>query len=371
MIVFTMLGLAAVAMTTGCSSGLFGPSDAAIAELAASASAYDVSRSLDTASDSGVDLEQSVAGAVETAVRSVDDLDRALRLVEDLGDGRERITITWTSWNGVSMKRIAERMKAPAAADARWASGDIVDAEAMEKLYAGDLANPISTAELTITWSKDGSTVFVSSVLREGERLRANGDFVNSTVEWDAGHRVVSRRVEYLRVGQTVAARTIVYTYTYGSGDDPTEIRMDVEGGEGYALILSVVDPRIVEWYRDLDGDGDDEKAMRLEKVRNAGTGTVDITRTVYAADGSVSGTSTVNARIVVEDGQVLVTRTTSSGATYRVTVTETADGYLIQRGSAEYSVVIAEDGSMTISTAGGVWYVTQAGDGSWEVVEG
>jgi hypothetical protein len=227
-----------------------------------------------------------------------------------------------------------------------------------------------SEASLTITWKNEAGTVFAYSVLRDGERMRVNGDFVRTFTAWDADRRVVSKRVEYLRIGQAVSARTIDYSYAYaGDAVVPSEIRMEIEGADGYALILSVVDPRIVEWYRDVDGDGDYEKALRVEKVRNPVTRELEITRTSYAADGSVAGTSTVSARVVVEDGQVRVVRTRANGSVYRVVVTETADGYTVDRNGTVYSVTVADDGSMTISADGASWFVEADENGAWVVV--
>lgn len=362
------------AFTWSC-AGLLGTSDAEIADLAASVAAYDVSRTLDSAAetDDGMDASLStVAGQSDDAVaRGLEEYGPSARTVEDLGDGTERITRTWTRWNGVEMKSVAVRMKKPASDDARWASGDIIDDEATETLYAGDLVNPVSEATLTITWKNDAGTVFVYSVLRDGERIRANGDFVRTFTAWDADRRVVSKRAEYLRVGQTVSARTIDYTYSYeGDSVVPSEIRMEVEGADGYALILSVVDPRVVEWYRDLDGDGDYEKALKVEKVRNLTTRELEITRTAYAADGSVTGTSTVNAKVVVEDGQIRIVRTRADGSAYRVVVTETADGYSIDRNGAVYTVTVAEDGSMTVTGPNGSWFVEQDDGGAWIVTK-
>lgn len=364
---------AAVAASAWSCADLLGATDDSVAELAASVAAYDISRTLDSAAETeyGLDasLSTSAGQADDAAARAVDDLAASARTVEDLGDGTERITRTWTRWNGVEMKSVAVRMKKPAAAAARWAAGDIVDAAAAETLYAGDLVNPVSEASLTITWRNDSGTVFVCSVFRDGERIRANGDFVRTLTEWDADRRVVSKRAEYLRVGQAVSARTIDYTYAYeGDSIVPSEIRMETEGVAGYALILSVVDPRVVEWYRDLDGDGDYEKALRVEKARDMVTRELDITRTAYAVDGSVAGTATVSARVIVEDGQIRVVRTRADGSTYRVIVTETADGYTIDRNGAVYSVTMEDDGSMTIDGSRGSWHVEQDDGGAWVV---
>jgi hypothetical protein len=356
-----------------CTTGFFSTGDDAIAELAASVSAYDVSRTIDDASDAEAGLEPSLsvaAGQADDAVaRGLEEYGPSVRTVEDLGDGTERITRTWTRWNGVAMKSVAVRMIKPASDDARWASGDIVDEDATETLYAGDLVNPVSEASLTITWKNEAGTVFVYSVLRDGERIRVNGDFVRTFTMWDADHRVVSRRVEYLRIGQTVSARTIDYSYAYtGDAVVPSEIRMEIEGADGYALILSVADPRIVEWYRDLDGDGDHELALRIEKVRNPVTRELEITRTSYAADGSVAGTSTVSARVVVEEGQIRVVRPRANGSVYRVVVTETADGYTVDRNGTIYDVSIAESGSLTITGPNGSWLAEQDSSGAWVV---
>lgn len=350
-----------------CTTGFFGADDDEISELAASVAAYDVSRAIDGASDDEAGVEPSLS--VDAAYRGAEDLSASARLVEDLGDGIVRVTHEWTRWNGMAMKRVAVRMGEPAADDARWAAGDIVDEDATEALYAGDLINPVSEASLTITWKNEAGTVFVYSVLRDGERIRVNGDFVRTFTMRDADRRVVSRRVEYLRIGQTVSARTIDYSYTYrGDAVVPSEIRMEIEGADGYALILSAADPRIVEWYRDADGDGDYEKALRVEKVRNPVTRELEITRTAYAADGSIAGTSSVSARVVVEDGQIRIVRTRANGSLYRVVVTETADGYTVDRNGTVYTVAVADDGSMTITADGASWFADQDENGAWVV---
>jgi len=356
-----------------CAPGFFSGGDDAIAELAASVAAYDVSRTLDAASDTEAGGEPGLsvaAGQADDAVaRGLEEYGPSVRTAEDLGDGTERITRTWTRWNGVAMKSVAIRMKAPATDDARWASGDIVDEDATETLYAGDLVNPVSEASLTITWKNEAGTVFVSSVFREGERIRVNGDFVRTFTEWDADRRVVSMRVEYLRVGQTVSARTIEYSYTYIDGVVvPSEIRMEIEGADGYALIFSVVDPRIVEWYRDADGDGDYEKVLKIEKVRNPVTRELEMIRTSYTADGSVAGTSTVSAKVVVEDGQIRIVKTRANGSVYRIAVTETADGYTVDRNGTVYTVAVADDSSMTITADGASWFVEADENGAWVV---
>ena len=368
-----MLVAAIFSITAWSCAGLLGTSDAELGDLAASVAAYDISRTLDSAAETGdgMDADLSVtAGQSDDAVaRGLDDYGPSAKTIEDLGNGTERITRTWTRWNGVDMKSVAVRMKKPAAAD-DWSSGSIVDAAATETLYAGDLVNPVSEAELTITWKKAAdATVYLYSVVRDGERIKANGDFVKTFTAWDVAHRVASRRVEYLRVGQTVSARSIDYAYTYaGDAIMPSEIRMETEGADGYALILSVADPRIVEWYSDLDGDGDFEKARRVEKVRDPDTRELGITRTAYAADGSETGTSTASARVVVEDGQIRVVRTRADGSVYRVTITETVDGYSIDRNGVVYAVTVDDDGSMTIAGPSASWFAEQDDGGAWIV---
>ncbi len=352
---------AAVILGSSCSTGMIDTPDDEAAQLAAAVYAYDAARSIDTAT-----AEEDFGS--EIVARGMQDLGGE-RTVVDLGNGRERITRTWTSWNGIAMKSVAERMKAPDAGDARWADGDIIDGEAIEELYAGDLERPFSTAGLTVTWRLDAEAgAYVHSVLREGERIRANGDFLRSLTVRDADGRIVSRRVEYLRVGETVAARTLVYAYEYGEGAEPLSIRVEVEGGEGYALVLSVADPRVIEWYADLDGDGQAERALRVEKTRDTATGEQVILRTRYDAAGAVAGSASVRVRIAVEDGAVKLTRVREDGSVYRVSVEETADGYLVRRGQRTYAVTVGADGSVLIESGSGSWLATPGADGSWTV---
>ncbi len=357
-------GLAALALS--CSDGGMTAFEAQLADMASAVSAYDLSRSLDAAAELDDGIDPTLAA--DAAARGTDEFAEATRLVEDLGDGRERITRTWTRWNGVDMKSVAVRMKAPAADDPRWADGDIVDAEATEEIWVGDLTRSVSVAELTIAWRNEAGTVFVATVLREGERIRSNGDFVRTFTERDSLGRVIARRVEYLRIGQTVAEHTITYSYAWSDGELPDEIRMEVDGVEGYALVLSLRDPRVVEWYRDLDGDGDDELSLRVEKVRDPATGELVISRTPYAADGSAGDTTMVRARIRVEDGKITVVRTREDGSVYRVTVAETAEGYVIDRNGTAFTVVVREDGSLLVTGEVATWLAERSADGSWIV---
>lgn len=350
-----------------CTTGFFGAGDDAIAELAASVAAYDVSRTLDAASDTEAGVEPGLSS--DAAYRGIEDLSASARLVEDLGDGTVRVTREWVRWNGVAMKRVAVRMKEPALDDIRWASGNIVDADATEELYMADLANPVSSARLTITWKKVDATVFVYSLLRDGERLRVNGDFVKTFTEWNADERIVNRRVEYLRIGASVAARTVTYAYTYEAGNvEPVQIRMAVDGVDGYALVLSVADPRIMEWYRDVDGNGTVEKVLRIEKTRDPDSRELQISRTTYAADGSILSTTSTTAKVTVVDGVIKVVRTRANGTVYRISVAETADGYSVDRNGTIYTIAVAEDGSMTITADGASWFVEADENGAWVV---
>lgn len=353
---------AAIVLAASCSTGMMGVTDGEAAELAAAVYAYDAARWMDTAT------ADEDSGGGELAARGMQDLGGE-RTFEELGDGRERITRTWTSWNGIAMKSVAERMKAPAADDERWAAGDIVDDEAFEELYAGDLERPFSSAELTISWRLDAGTgPYAYQVFREGERIRANGDFVSSFTIRGADGRIRSRRVEYLRVGEMVAARTLIYSYEYAEGAAPVSIRVEVEGEEGYAVVLSAADPRVIEWYNDLDGDGEAERALRVERTRDLATGELLILRTRYGADGAVIGSDSVRVRIRVEDGAVKLTRVRDDGSVYRVSIEETADGYLVRRGQRSYLATIGADGSVLIESGSGSWLASPVADGSWTV---
>lgn len=357
-----LYGFSAVVLAASCSTGMIGPQDVELAGLASAVYAYDAARSMDSAT-----ADEDFGGG-ELVARGMQDLGGE-RTIEDLGNGRERITRTWTSWNGIAMKSVAERMKAPDAGDERWAAGDIVDDEAFEELYAGDLDRPFSEAELTVTWRlDDGNSPYAYRILREGERIRVNGDFIRSLTERDADGRIVSRRVEYLRIGETAAARTLMYSYEYDDGVEPVSIRVDVEGGSGYALILSVADPRIIEWYSDLDGDGEAERAFRVEKTREPATGEQLISRTRYDAEGAVVSEDAVRVRIRVEDGVVKVTRLREDGSVYRVSIEETAEGYIVIRGQRSYIGTMGEDGSVLIESGSGSWLASPGADGSWTV---
>lgn len=72
--------------------------------------------------------------------------------------------------------------------------------------------------------------------------------------------------------------------------------------------------------------------------------------------------------RFVVEDGQIRIVRTRANGTVYRVVVTETADGYTVDRNGAIYTVAVSEDGSMTISSDGASWFVEADENGAWIV---
>ena len=351
----TVVALAACVLATAmysCDPIVESDPAAYIPDIAESVLAYDMNKSLEV---SVVDSSEAAgASTLDFVSRALEDALPSGKTEEDLGDGRIRITRTWTSWNGIGMKSVMTRMKKPAELDTRWPE-DIVDTGATEELFAGDLINPVATARLTITWRKEETNIYVYSILREGERLKANGDFVTTYTEWDSSLRIMVRKVEYLRVGENVAAKTIRYTYSYnGTEVVPAEIRFTVDGIEGYGLILSVADPRVLELYKNMDDDPEEERFMRIERVRNTETGVLETTRIRYNADGTEQARNMVRVRVRVENGVVTVVRELPNGRYFRITITETADGYSIDRNGTVYTVVVNSDGSLLITCASG-----------------
>jgi len=364
--VFVFVVFAAVLILVSCDPLLETDITGEVSNITESVLAYDVNKSLelsvvDSSEAAGTSTLDSVSRALEDALPSA-------KTEEDLGDGRLRITRTWTSWNGIAMKSIMIRMKKPSELDSRWPA-DIVDDKATEELYAGDLFNPIATVKLTITWRKQETNIYIYSILREGERLKLNGDFVRTYTEWDSSARITSRRVEYLRIGETVSAKTIRYTYTYnGTEQVPAEIRFTIDGVEGYGLIISVADPRILELYKNMDDDPEEERFMRIERVRNPETGILETTRIRYNADGTEQARNMVQVRVRVENGVVTVVRELPNGKYHKITITETADGYIVDRNGRVYTVVVNNDSSLLITSASGTWLAVKNADGTWTV---
>lgn len=368
-VVLSVVLLAVLSMNS-CQLGGYDAS-VSLQDIAESALVYDASRSIETASADVT--EHSESPSLDAISRAYDDYASGTKTEEDLGDGRIKITKTWTSWNGIAMKSEVIRLQKPEVTDNNWdVDGKIVDSAATETLYAGDLVNPVSTAQLTITWRKTyDNNVYMFSMLKQGERIKANGDFVRTYTEWDNLKRIVAKRVEYLRIGATVAEKTIRYTYTYlNENTIPDEIRFTVDGVEGYGLVLHISDPRILELYKDRNEDGLDEKCMRIERERDYTTGEYVTTRIRYNADGTEQSRVTVRARIRVVNGEVTLVRTLPNGDTLNITIIETADGYNIDRNGEFYTVTVKDDGSLIIINNTGAWQAVPGADGSWEITQ-
>jgi hypothetical protein len=137
-------------------------------DIAESALVYDASRSIETASADVT--EHSESPSLDAISRAYDDYASGTKTEDVLGDGRIKITKTWTSWNGIAMKSEVIRLQKPEVTDNNWdVDGKIVDSAATEILYAGDLVNPVSTAQLTITWRKTyDNNVYMFSMLKQG-----------------------------------------------------------------------------------------------------------------------------------------------------------------------------------------------------------
>lgn len=175
------------------------------------------------------------------------------------------------------------------------------------------------------------------------------------------GERTRSETRYHVVDGELVVVSVVRYETIENSDTGEVIHRVVSDRREGYALVTRDGDTRTAEFYTD-----EDELVLVVTQVRNPETGRLEIRRDFYS-DGEILRTVEGSIRYRFEDGVLTITRERNGEESRVVTISETEDGFVIEKDGTTYFVTV-EDGQMTIATNRGIFVLIQSATGEWEI---
>lgn len=352
-----------------------------IAEIAAIVSEYQLQSAYSENTSSDDSLLEDSATTTSFQVSAFEILATNVtieRVLDDNGtpndptDDEMTITRTWTAWNELAHKEVLVRPLKPTSAAAwagEWDANGQIEQTGTLAHYVSDMSTPFATVTLTATWQIDTGTVYLSFLERVGDRIGRDGVLNKVFVTVDANGQ---RTKEVIRYRLTGGNEVVVSRLVYEEWIDPdtqevftkvTRYVGDSSESDGYAIIRSHVDPRIVEFY-----SNEDLLLKRRTETRNTADRTTDVEVIFYDADGNVVNTVNGSIKVRADGDSVIVTKEFDNGRERTVTITDNGDGFTVDRNGRTYTVTFLDDGSILVETEDGTFTVTINADGSWTV---
>ncbi len=301
-------------------------------------------------------------GVVVTVVEVLDDNNTPA----DKSDDTLTVTRTYTAWNGAArMDKIIRPLKP----QADWNGWNADNLYTQDNIKISSFINGVKISEgtETLVWRKENDTVSIYKIIKETHRVGRNGNI--NKVEIVVDKNGLQKKTLY-RIHVTSDGEVVVHSFTFEeiTGADGKVYTKIVKDDGSYAIVIEKKNPRVVEYYT-----ADGILKMRITEERDMSTGDLSVTKQFYDSEGNLIRTRKVVFSYKFIGDEVVVTKKFDNGRSVTMTISESENGYTINRNGYIYivkfeksdvaiydkdsnliaTVVFNDDGSVTVQYNG------------------
>ncbi len=302
---------------------------------------------VDDVSGKGIVISKSLTSTTRVVTRSDGVVVTIVEVLDDNNTPGDRsddtltVTRTYTAWDGAArMDKIIRPLKP----QADWSGWDSNDLYTQGDIKISSFINGVKISEgtETLVWRKDGDTVSIYKIIKETHRIGRNGNI--NKVEIVVDKNGLQKKTLY-RIHVTSDGEVVVHSFTFEeiTGSDGKIYTKIIKDDGSYAIVVNKKNPRIVEYYT-----SDGILKMRITETRDMGNGDLSVTKEFYDPSGNLVKTRKIVFSYRFIGDEVVVTKRFDNGRSVTMTITESSDGYTINRNGYTY-IVKFEKGNVAI----------------------
>jgi hypothetical protein len=292
-------------------------------------------------------------GTVVIITRTLDDKDTT----DDTEDDILTVRREFQGFDGLVRVETITRPLKPELDWAGWDGDELVQTANGEVTIEGVT---VKTGFIKAYWDKSSGEVVLTTIEKEYTHIDRNGQIVRTIIEIDEDGLL--SKTQY-RIRVTVDGEIIVHSFEFEEFEDVDgKIYVKIIRDDGnYCIIRSRCNPVIREYYT-----ADGILRMRVTEERTEGTRIIEITREFYDAEGNLirEEHGTIEYRFI--NGELVIIKTLDDGRSFELIISESEDGFLVNRDGFIYQVVIQGDTIYIYGEDGGlIGHVSFLEDGS------
>ena len=229
--------------------------------------------------------------------------------------------------------------------------------------YTGTSTEPFRTGALEVTWEKEGDEVYLTQIVKETVHLINMTTVITTiSIEGDVATK------EQIRIRVTEGNEIVVHAFLYEQFEEDGILKTKIIRDDGAWAVRWEEDGTWSTLCYDADG------ILLRERIE---TGTL-VERRVTVKIYDETGTEVIETRYMDvsfeagDDGSVVVTKTLDDGRVIVLSIREGGRGYIVSRSGYRYVVAVdLTTGTVTISDIRGnlIGTVVLNNDGSWTVL--